>query len=466
MHTLPRLLLPAAALLPLALGLPSLKAADADTAEAEQILKKARVAVDGPALVEFFRKRTVTPATEQRIAALVGKLGARAFRVRSRASKELIGIGVPALAALRRALKDPDVEVRDRANKCLETIERDSPPELPLAAARLLKVHKPDKACPVLLGYLPFADNGEVEEEVLAALVALGLKGGKADAALVAALTDKVPVRRAAAGLVVGQSGDAGQRKAVRGLLADKSAKVRCYAAQGLFRGKDKAAIPVLIDLLEEGPLDLARQAEDALASLTETAVAKVDLAEDRAARRKVRQAWSGWWKANEAKLDLAKIDLDSRATRLTRARQIAQRCLDAIVKLDAAAFKKTLKLPVYLQAGGGIGNKNQLETNEQVDQLFKLMEGAGGKEQMKQVSFKVTSVGRLEDHVKNVPQMEKDFLKKFRKQDLVVVYVRIAMGGKVGHTTQMPMYVRVAAGRAAVVGFSQERGVAKERKK
>src|SRR5262245_5936915 len=88
---------PAVPLFCLALGPSALWGAEAETAEDEQVLKKARVGTDGPALLDFFRKRTVTRAGAERITGLVGKLGDKSFKVRTRASKELVRTGVPAL---------------------------------------------------------------------------------------------------------------------------------------------------------------------------------------------------------------------------------------------------------------------------------------------------------------------------------------------------------------------------------
>ena len=72
----------------------------------------------------------------------------------------------------------------------------------------------------MLLAYLPAAPDESAEEAAVAALGAVGLRDGKADDALVAALKDKAAARRAAAASVVGRGG-AGQRKAVAPLLED-----------------------------------------------------------------------------------------------------------------------------------------------------------------------------------------------------------------------------------------------------
>src|SRR5581483_4353900 len=52
-------------------------------------------------------------------------LGADDFEERERAAKELIEVGAPALAALRRAAEGTDLEVARRAKACIPEIERD-----------------------------------------------------------------------------------------------------------------------------------------------------------------------------------------------------------------------------------------------------------------------------------------------------------------------------------------------------
>src|SRR5205085_12377215 len=64
-----------------------------DTAADEQLLQKAQIGTDGPALVAYFRQRTVGDAERQRIEALIRQLGDPAYAVRERAQTELIACG-------------------------------------------------------------------------------------------------------------------------------------------------------------------------------------------------------------------------------------------------------------------------------------------------------------------------------------------------------------------------------------
>jgi hypothetical protein len=216
--------------------------------------------------------------------------------------------GQAARPLLLAALKDPDREVASQAKRCLQSIERAADPALAAAAARLLAARRPAGAAGVLLAYLPAADEQAVEEAVLPAVAAVAVRGGEADPALLHALADKEPARRAAAAHVLGTAVP-GQRPAVRRLLADPEALVRFRAASALVRARDKAAVPALIALLGEGPAPLMYRAEDLLCRVAGAGGAPAALgAGDEADRRRCRAAWDQWWQGHAAKADLAGV--------------------------------------------------------------------------------------------------------------------------------------------------------------
>src|SRR5947209_2794284 len=108
---------------PLALGLLVVLAAgtaqgDEQTAADEATLRKANVASDGPALLEFFRKRSLSEADQQRLAATVRQLADPDFAVREKASADLVAAGRLAVPLLKAVLEDPDAEVVRRAGYC------------------------------------------------------------------------------------------------------------------------------------------------------------------------------------------------------------------------------------------------------------------------------------------------------------------------------------------------------------
>ena len=287
----------------------------------ERLLRDAGVATDGPALLDFFRKRTLTDADRARVADFIKLLGSENFDEREEASNRLPEYGVTVLPALRAALKDDDAERARRARAAVDRIEESAVSGLPSAAARMLARKKPVDATPVLLAYLPFNDDGAVEEDLLTALLTLNPTPGKTAAALVPALTHAHPVIRAAAAHVLGRRGDEGQRDGVRKLLADKDARVRFRAAVALIAARDRSAVPPLIDLLGDDHGALTWQVEDALFRLAgeqfPPPVVGLSGAEGRVP---VRDAWRGWWKEHGEKVDLSRVDSGDRQIGLTLA--------------------------------------------------------------------------------------------------------------------------------------------------
>jgi HEAT repeat protein len=272
------------------------------------LLKSRSIGTDGADLVRFFRERTLTDADRAKLADTVQRLGDEEFDVREKASAELVRAGRRALPFLRPAAADPDPERSRRARDCIKLVESGADVELALAAARVMANRRPDGAAPVLLSYFAQADDEYLEETILRTLVVVGVKDGRPDAALVRALADIDPAQRAAAAHILGRAAP-GERDAVRKLFADREPRVRFEAADALVRRGDRNAVAVLIDLLGDGPMPLARRAQDTLYHLANEQ-SPPGLARD-AERGKVRDDWAAWWKERGPNLDLAKISWD-----------------------------------------------------------------------------------------------------------------------------------------------------------
>ena len=286
---------------------------------AEAICKSAGQKTDGPALLEYFKRRTVSETSKVRLADLVTKLGDKSFRQREKASAELVAAGRMAVPFLQAAIKVKDLEVARRAQRCLAQIDNSPELTVTLAAAKLLAVRKPPGANEIILDYLPSLDDDGVEEELLITLGVVGLKDGQADPRLVRALKDKLAVQRSAAALVLGRSKNETHRGLVKPLLTDADAKVRLRAAQGLIAAREKEAVPALLALLEHGPLVLAWQAEELLYRLAGEKAPSAPLgAGNPEERRLCRTAWNKWWTELGVKVDLAKLDLERRQLGLT----------------------------------------------------------------------------------------------------------------------------------------------------
>jgi HEAT repeat protein len=282
---------------------PDTRAAD------EQIVKSAGIGLTDEDLLEFFRKRTLSDADRDRMKTLIQQLGDDSYEVREKASRDLVALGTAAEGVLNMALKSPDLEVAHRAEECLRQIKRGVGGAISAAAARLLAVRKPREAAGVLLAYLPFADNETVADDVRTALTAVAVRDGKPDAVVLAALTDKVSVRRAAAAEALCRAGAVQTQPAIRKLLQDPELPVRLQVALALTSAGEKDAIPVLIDLLGQLPYDQALRAEDMLLRVADEQAPGLSLGRDDSSREKCRLAWVAWWKTESPKLDLARLN-------------------------------------------------------------------------------------------------------------------------------------------------------------
>jgi hypothetical protein len=305
-----------------------------DDAEDTKLLQENRVGTDGPALLEFFKKRVVRGDDAARLKALVRKLGDDDFDVRETASKQLVAEGARARPFLQEAVSDPDVEVSRRSRECLEKIDRGTASVVVATAARVLAKQRPAGAAEALLEFLPQADDDSVAEAVREALAALATREGKPEPALVASLADKLPARRAAAAVALAPLVD--QRAAVCKLLADDDPTVRLRAGLALTRQRDKGAVDVLIALLDQQgvrPQDLGA-VEDLLCRLAADKAPSLPSGEDAAARKKYREAWQAWWREAGPQIDVAKLAEASHALGYTLVLLLDQ---GKAMELDAA---------------------------------------------------------------------------------------------------------------------------------
>jgi HEAT repeat protein len=276
----------------------------------EATLRRAGVATDAESLLKFLREQTLADSDPKQIAELIALLGSDDFAKREQATKDLIALGRPALDALRQARKiHADPEVRMRAGLCAEAIDNTLDPNVALAAVRRLVHLRAAGAAGPLLTLLSDVD-WQFQDEIFHGLPRVATRDGKVDPAALAALDDKVPLRRAAAALAVACAGGAADRARVRKLLADPDPSVRLRAAQGLLAARDTAGLPVLIALLNEPAVEVSWSAEELLHWLAGDAApaAKVGAASV-AERQKAVVAWTDWQKSAPAKFDWDQLE-------------------------------------------------------------------------------------------------------------------------------------------------------------
>jgi len=292
-------------------GLPAL-AQDADVLAVDaKILEDANLKADADSLLDFLRKRTLTDEEQVRIEKLIMQLGSPVYRQRESAAAELIARGPVIAELLKNGLKNADLEVARRAENCLLRIkEGDYPIDVPAAVVRLVAERKPVNASKALLDYLPFADNDLVADEIRTSLTKLAVVEKKADPVLVDALTDKLAVRRAAAGEAFARARVAEHVDQVKKLLHDPDPMVRLRLATAMAYAEERDAVPVLIELLPHVSLVQAWQAESILYRLAEDInPPAISLGKDAASREKCRAAWAAWWKVNNKKVDIASLN-------------------------------------------------------------------------------------------------------------------------------------------------------------
>jgi HEAT repeat protein len=269
--------------------------------------------MDGPALVDEFRKRSVPDAEREKASKLIAQLGEDIPAVRDKAQANLLAMSKAAIPSLRKALHTAEGKGIDRIRYCLTQLERDAPGPLSTAAARLIGLRKPPGAAEALLAYLPCADDEMMAGEVQEALVRVAVRDGKVDPALLQALDDKLPQRRALAAEVICQTADAVQRAPVEKLLTDADLSVRMRAAFAIAGAMEKKAIPHLIALLDQLPQDQWGEVEDYLRRVAGDSAPKTESGDDKDARRKIREQWTAWWMANSDKVELARNESKQR---------------------------------------------------------------------------------------------------------------------------------------------------------
>ncbi len=272
----------------------------------EKVLKDSALPTDNAGLLDYVRKRTLDAAGEARLRKSIANLGDDEFEVRENAVEALVALGLRARPALRAATKDPDLEVRRRAERCLAQIEKNAPKALRISAAvvRLLGERKPVGAIPVLFAYLGSAEDESIAEEARLVLESLALRAGKVDPVLVAGLADSSALRRAAAGVILCRVRAAAHLPEVRKLLNDPDPQVRFVVGLALAAIREKDAVRALIATLDRLPPKERGRLEDFLYRIAGDTAPALGRGVDEPARRKAREAWQGWWKAHGKSLD------------------------------------------------------------------------------------------------------------------------------------------------------------------
>lgn len=422
------------------------------TPEDEKLLKAAKIDTEGPALIDYFHKRTTTPKEREQIDALIRLLGDDSFKVREKASEDLLARGTLALPQLRHALNDPDEEIRERAREGIAAVESKTNPALSVAVVHALRVRAPAESVKTLLEYLPDAENDAVTEELLMALTVLGVKENKVDTLLVEALKDKNPICRSAAALVVGRFGTAEQRRGVHALLTDTDMRVRFRAAQGLLAARERLAIPALIALLSEAQPELAARAEELLACVASARAIHQPITENAALNRQIRNAWEQWWKQN-GKMDLSRADVDLPPFNpALRARETARQFLTAAMANDQDKMDKLVELPFYAVGTRVINKRDQVD--QFIGNALQMMVVRGGGAAVPTVQGTST----MDEYLKTAAQSEHAMLQRMSRNDVRVVILQVPqvlIRGGLDIGGDCVLFVRTSGEQPQVFGIS-----------
>lgn len=343
--------------------------ADAD----ESALKAAGIPTDGPGLATYFKKRTTTISNVARIKELVRRLGDDDFKTREEASRQLVMLGPRARPFLQIAIKDADPEIVRRAQDCLERIARGMSVTTLSAAVRVLARRRPPNAAAVLLSYLPSAEDERVGETIYQVLPDLAERDGKAEPALVEALKDESPDKRAAAAAALAKAQPPEVMPSVRKLLHDRESNVRLSVGLALAARGEKDAVPVLIRSIDEVPLErngLVLEFLDRLAAGTPPPEMPVA---DQEASHKYCQAWETWWKEHHDKIDPARLEHVSRSLGFTlivllelntvefldRAKDVRWKITDVQMPLDVQLLPGEQRVLVAEYKGNRVSERN-----------------------------------------------------------------------------------------------------------
>jgi HEAT repeat protein len=328
-----------------------------DAREDRAVLERAGLAMEGKSLLGFLRQRTLKEDVREKITALIGQLGDDQFDVREKATRALVELGPVVRPQMQEATKHRDLEVRRRAERVLHLTDTGTDALLVRAVLRQLGRTAPAGTIDTLLAYLPNTEDSETVDLLISVLGRVGVKDGKVDPALVAALSHKQPLIRGAAGDALRSSRSPEVRDKVRKLLTDPDREVRRRVGLALFEARDKEAVPHLINLLADLSGDDRYQVEQRLLLLAGDKAPTPPDRDTRPALTEYQDAWRKWWKDNEKRTDLARIEMTPRHLGYTIIATLDTGIAGKVYELDSAGRTrweiKDVRYPIFAQVVG-----------------------------------------------------------------------------------------------------------------
>jgi HEAT repeat protein len=267
----------------------------------------------GTSLLKELRDRTLLEEDRVKAAKLIGQLGDPEFDIREKATNDLKAMGSRIRPLLTQARTNDDLEVAQRIKTLLEAVSKENTVPLPGGLPRLLVLRRPAGATEALLAFLPFIEEPGLVEDVTGCLEQLARIQPAARRVLLAALQDSAPQRRMIAADALGRLPDLDSLDPLRRCLDDRDISVRLRVALALARQRERAAIPVLLDLISQVTLpEDDRLLDDYLGRLSEGLTRPtVPEGSGEDARKKRHAEWVKWWKENDARVALPRFDED-----------------------------------------------------------------------------------------------------------------------------------------------------------
>ena len=275
---------------------------------------------DGTRLVAYLKLRTLSDSEQGKIAGIIKRFGADDFNERVKAAEEVEFYGPAAVGPLKAAERDADPEIAYRARLALKRVSKVPHTAVAAAAVRAILRLKPNGAASALIGFLPLADDETIAQAIREALMGLALKDGKAEQALIAALTDNSAVRRSAAYLALIQSKAKDALPQVRAaVLTDADPEAKFIGLWSLLMTtREKEFIPELISLAPQMGRGRIWQLEDLLLQMAGGHPKGGRFLKSPESLAAARDTWLNWWKEKGDKVDFAKFDYMPRTLGIT----------------------------------------------------------------------------------------------------------------------------------------------------
>lgn len=267
----------------------------------ERQLEAAGIEPDARGISRFLRS-LLPDEHDREVERLIAQLGSPVFAEREQATRILSMMPSPPIAALKKAARSDDAEIRWRAKQILARTESGAHLSTLTAVLQAIQARKIKGLAPLLLELIPLWDDPHL---VRAARQAMWVTARPEDASVLRKAVEADARSTRIAG-IVGLAGGLGNEAAedlIR-LLADRDDRVRCRAARELANLGNRAGLKTLAELLESDDQDVRAEAGWILQAATGQQFGF--LAYDEPERRAATvRAWRDWIATHAAMAEL-----------------------------------------------------------------------------------------------------------------------------------------------------------------